>query len=411
MKKSAKHFIYALDIGCKKLTLAACEVNPKDSAGSILIETLDSRGIFKGVVNDLAVLSNSVQQLFEKMETRCNAKADQVALSINGNYINARNSAAAIALSERGSRSITRRDIERLNSQARTLGLELDETLLHEYPQGYSIDRHQTTLNPFGLHGRKLEVDLLLICAHRGYIENITEAVEQAGVDVVNVVFSGVAAAEAVLSPDEKQKGVLLIDIGDVLTGVLMFKDGAVRKLNVLSFGGKNLSEIIANYCKISVELADEIKRSSVEIGREIDESEEVMIRSEEAYRPIRKKDLALVIQPEIDKFIGMLKSIIFEKESANPSGARIVVTGGCSLLEGLLEKMEHDLGLPVKMGITKRISDIPVSKAPAYASAIGLLYLQKENYIDNRLKLQAQGKNKIARVLDYITTLYQDYF
>ena len=106
-----------------------------------------------------------------------------------------------------------------------------------------------------------------------------------------------------------------------------------------------------------------------------------------------------------------MLKSIIFEKESANPSGARIVVTGGCSLLEGLLEKMEHDLGLPVKMGITKRISDIPVSKAPAYASAIGLLYLQKENYIDNRLKLQAQGKNKIARVLDYITTLYQDYF
>lgn len=164
-----------------------------------------------------------------------------MALSINGNYINARRSIAAIALSERGMRSITRRDIERLNLQARTLGLELDENLLHEYPQGYSIDKHNMTLNPLSLHGRKLEVDLLLICANTGYIENITKAVEQAGLDVTKVVFSGVSASEAVLSPQEKEKGTILIDMGDALTSVLIFKDGVVRKVNVLSLGERTL--------------------------------------------------------------------------------------------------------------------------------------------------------------------------
>ena len=393
------------------MTLAVGVAQGRGPLSPILIETQSSKGIFKGVVNDLAALSDSVQQLFKKMEARCNIKATKVALSINGNYINARNSLAAMALSERGTRSITRRDIDRLNLQARTLGLELDENLLHEFPQGYSIDQHNMTLNPLGLHGRKFEGNLLLICAKGGYIENITKAVEQAGVDVVHIVFSAVAASEAVLSPEEKQKGSILIDIGDALTTVLIFKDGVVRKTSVLSFGGKNISEIISNYCKISLELADEIKESSIEISREIPENEEIMIKTEDGYRPIRKKELIAIIQPELDKFIAMLKSVIFESGAGGIAGVKVIVTGGLSLLEGLLEKMEYDLGLPVKMGIAKGPLDIPTSKSPAYASAIGLLYLRRDDYQKDATLLRSQGRNKLAKVLDYITNLYQDYF
>lgn len=411
MNKNHKNFLFALDVGSKKLTLAAGEMNKNGHLSNLLIETQPSRGIFKGVVNDLAALSDAVQKLFKKMQERCHVKASQVALSINGNYINARQSIAAIALSERGMRSITRRDIERLNLQARTLGLELDENLLHEYPQGYSIDKHNMTLNPLGLHGRKFEVDLLLICANTGYVENITKAVEQAGFDVMKVVFSGVSASEAVLSLEEKEKGAILIDMGDALTSVLIFKDGVVRKVNVLSFGGKNLAEIIANYCKIPLDLADEIKETSIEIGHDVLETEEVMIKTEYAYRPIKKKELIAITLPEIDKFIGMLKSLVFESGVAGTTGIQIVATGGLSLLEGLLEKMEQELGLPVKMGTPRGITDIPVSKAPAYASAIGLLNLQRDAYQKTGLKFQAQGKNKITRIVDYITTLYQDYF
>ncbi|HQP92105.1 MAG TPA: cell division protein FtsA, partial [Candidatus Omnitrophota bacterium] len=168
MKKNKKRHLYALDIGSKKITLAAGGIDKEGIIDPIFIETCDSKGIFKGIVGDLAALTDAIQSIFKKMEIRCQEKAQQTALSINGNYINTRNSIAAMAVSERGTRSITKRDMEKLGATSRTLGLELDENLLHEYPQGYSVDRHNMTLNPLGLHGRRFEMDLLIMSAHAG---------------------------------------------------------------------------------------------------------------------------------------------------------------------------------------------------------------------------------------------------
>ena len=411
MKKKPRKFFYALDIGSKKLTLATAGIQRNGDFGSLMIETTPSNGIFKGVVNDLAALSDCVQQLFKKMESRTHEKALQVVLSINGHYINARSSTAAIALSERGTRSITRRDIEKLILQARTLGLELNEHLLHEYPQRFAIDRHNTTLRPLGLHGRKFEMDLLLICADIGYLENITKAVEQVGLDVVGMVFSGIAASDAVLSAQEKEKGVILVDIGDTLTNVLIFKDGVPRFVHGFSFGGRNLTEIISNYFKISPELADGIKESSLEIDTEFPETDEVMVKTEEMYRPLRKKELLSITGPEIDKFIATLRSVILNCGLEAIAGMPVVATGGLSLLEGLLEKMERDLGLPVKLGLARNLPDVQASHVPAYASAIGLLCGQRDAYRKNELVLAANGKNKMSKIFDYFVNLYQDYF
>ncbi|MFH0877532.1 MAG: cell division protein FtsA [Candidatus Omnitrophota bacterium] len=411
LKKNRREFLFALDIGSKKLTLAAAPLDVLAGLGPIFVEAAPSRGIFKGVVNDLAALSNAVGKLLKKMETRCETKITHAGVSINGNYIQARHSIAAQALAERGMRSITRRDIENLNRQAKNLGLELDEILLHEYPQGYSIDRHNVTVNPAGLHGRRFEADLLLVCAPSGYCENITKAVEQTGVDVTDLAYSGMAAAEAVLTADEKQRGVVFVDIGDALTGVLVFKEGVVRRVNVLAFGGRNIGEIIANYCKIPLELADDIKMTAVEIGREISEAQEVMIKTEQDYRPFKKRELTALILPEIDRFIAMLKSVVFDNSAFIANGMPMVVTGGLSLLEGFLEKMERELGLSVKLGTTRSIADVPSTKTPAFAAAIGLLFLQRNARLQSVLLFQGEGKNKVEKALDYITHLYQDYF
>jgi cell division protein FtsA len=283
--------------------------------------------------------------------------------------------------------------------------------LLAEYPQGYSIDRHNLTLNPLGLHGRKFEGDLLLVSAKSGYIDNMIKAVEQAGLDIVDVVFSGIAAAEAVLTREDKEKGAVVVDIGDCLTGILIFKDSVVRKLNVLTFGGKNLSEIISNYFKLPLELADEIKESSLELGVDFQDTEEVMIKTEYAYKPIKKKELAGIVQPEIDRFVVMLKDFISQSGVEGIAASRIVVTGGVSLLEGLLEKMERDLGMPVSLGLTKGHSNMPLSKAPAYACAIGLLHLQNDAYSARGHKLHGEGKNRLSKMVDYVVNIYQDYF
>ena len=412
LKKTSASFVFALDIGSKKLTLAAAPLDATGEIGSAVVATHPARGIFKGVVNDLAALSEAIQELFGEMEGRCHAKALTTSLSVNGNYIDVRHSQTAIALSEHGTRSITKRDADRLNQQARTLGLELDEYLLHEYAQGYSIDRHNMTLNPLGLHGRKFEMDLLLVAAKSGYLDNIRKAVEQAGLDIHAILYSGVAASEGVLTQEEKEKGVIVVDIGDALTGVLIYKDGIPRSVHVVSFGGRNLTEVLANYCKISPEAAENIVRTELDVAHDVDETEEVMVKTSDGFKPFRKKELAAVVAPEIDRFVGMLTRLVSDSGISGLSGAKIVVTGGLSLLEGLLEKMEGDMGQSVKMGIPQKAGDIPLSQAPSYAAAIGLLLCQtrrQETFLG--LKVPAESKNKISKLIDYVTNLYHDYF
>jgi cell division protein FtsA len=410
MKKDVRDILFALDIGSKKLTLAAARLIGGSDLGPMSIEVQPSRGIFKGVVNDLAALTESVQEILRKMERRLNVKAATVDLSINGNYIEARNSVTALALAERGTRSITRRDIEHLNQQARSLGVELDEFLLHEIPQGYSIDRHNMTLNPQGLHGRKFEMDLLLVAARAAYVDNITKSVERAGVDVGRVVYSGIAAGEAVLTMEDKQKGAVLVDIGDALTGVVIFRDGVPRRVRIMSFGARNLSEIIVNYCRVSADVADEIVRDALDIGSDVVETDEVMVRAQDDFKPMKSKELAAVVLPEIDKFTAMIKSAIFESGVASISGAKVIVTGGLSLLEGLLEKMEKDIGLSVRLGVPKEDDALAVSQSPSYASAMGLLSL-KAQAIGTPSFLPQESRHVVGRAIDYIKHLYQDYF
>jgi cell division protein FtsA len=412
-KVAERNVFYALDIGSQKMTLGSARVaGDHEHLEDVVLESIPAKGIFKGVVNDLALLSDSIRQVIKRMEARRGQKISRLAVSINGNYIQARHSTAAVALAERGTRTITKRDVDRLNQQTRTLGLELDEHLLHEYPQGYSVDRHNMTLNPLGLHGRKLQEDLLLVSAPTSYVENIVRAVEHAGCDVTTLAYAGVAAAQAVLSSDERDRGAILVDVGETLTGVVIYQEGVVRHLSILSFGGKNITEIVANFCRVPLASADEIKRTSLELTAEGEESEEIMIKADDAYRCVKKGELAGVISPEIDKFLELLKEAIFNSGIENISSFGVVVVGGLSLLEGLLERMERTLGLSVRLGLPGgEAGQIALSHAPLYASAVGLLEIQLQDYRRSRFLFAAQQKGPWRKLADYLADLYHDYF
>ncbi|MFA5038481.1 MAG: cell division protein FtsA [Candidatus Omnitrophota bacterium] len=411
VKVPGKNSFCALDVGSHKLTVAFAVIGGQEGLGNILIESSPAKGIFKGVVNDLALFSETIRRALGKMETRCGQKIPRVSVSINGNYIQARHSVAAVALAEHGMRCITKRDVGRLNQQTKTLGLELDEYLLHQYPQGYSIDRHNMTLNPVGLHGRKLEEDLLLVTAAASHVENIVRAVEQAGCDVENCVYAGIAAAHAVLTPEEREKGVVLVDIGETLTGVLVYKEDVARHMSILSFGGRNISEIVSQFCGLSLEAADELKRNSLELTSEEAGSEEVLVRSDNVYRSVKKAELAGVIAPEIEKFLETLKSRIAESGLERVLSYKVVVVGGLSLQEGLLEKMERALGMPVRLGLPRSLNQTSLSQAPLYASAVGLLEMQLEDHRRRSFPSQAQDKAPWRKLGDYLADLYHDYF
>ena len=404
-------YIFALDIGSKKVALAAAKTALSEPAEDLLIETVPVKGIFKGVVNDLAALSDVVAQVTGRMEARTGHKVLQGSLSINGNYITSRRSRVAMALSERGTRSITRRDLAYLSDQARLLGTELDEYLIHEISQGYSIDRHPMTRHPLGLHGRRLETEVLVVTAPYAHVSNVVKAVERVGVDVAEVRAASLAAAEAVVNPQEGERGVVLIDIGDTLTGVVVLKEGRTRHVRVLPFGGRNLVEIIANYCHVTMEVAENIARDSLEIDAEPQESDAVMIRAEGMFRPVSKRDLLAAVVSEMDKFVSLLHDAVAESPAVTRPGMSVVVTGGLSLVEGLLEKLEQDLALPVRLGVPRGMAHMPVSRSVTCAAAAGLA-LRCRTAADGQAPflLQEPG-NKVARLVDSIKHLYQDYF
>lgn len=407
-----KNSFCGLDIGSYKFTIAYGVFDPlREGIGDIAVESVPAKGIFKGVVNDIGLFSETIKQAVKKIEGRSENRISRFALSINGNYIQARHSIAALALAEHGMRCITKRDIERLNQQARTLGLELDEYLLHEFPQGYSVDRHNMTLNPLGLHGRRLQEDLLLVCANVSHVENIIRAAGQAGCDVEMCVYSGVAAAEAVLGQDEKDKGCVLVDIGDTLTGIVVYKEGVARHVSILSFGGRNISDIMSNFCALPLDAAEELKKNSLELVCEEGGADEVLIKTNDAYRSVKKCELVSVITPETERFLEMLKSRIAESGIEQVSSFNVVVVGGSSLLEGLLERMEKVLSMPVRLGLPKSLSQSSMPQAPMYASAVGLLEMQLQEHMRTNFLAQAQDKAPWRKLSDYLSDLYKDYF
>ena len=403
-------YVYALDIGSKKVAMAAAKRPAAGPAQELVIETVPAKGIFKGVVNDLAALSDAVAQVTDRMEARTGNKVTQVSLSINGNYIACRRSRVAMALSDRGTRSITRRDLAYLSEQARLLGTELDEYLIAEIPQGFSIDRHPMTRRPLGLHGRRLETEVLVVTAPYAHVSNIVKAVERVGVDVAEVRAASLAAAEAVLGPEERQRGVVLIDIGDTLTGVVVLREDRPTHVRVLPFGGRNLVEIIANYCHVTMEVAEGIARNALEIGAEPQESDAVMIRAEGMFRPVAKRDLVGAVVSEMERFVSLLHDAVAESLAATRPGMSVVATGGLSLVEGLLEKLEQDLALPVRLGVPRGTAHMPVSQSITCAAAAGLAQRCLSAAGETPFLLQEPG-NKVARFVDSIRHLYQDYF
>jgi cell division protein FtsA len=400
-----------LDIGSKTVTLAAARNDAADPLAGLVVETQPAQGIFKGVVNDLAGLSDVIANVADRIREKTGQKVLQASVAINGNYVTCRRSRVAMALSERGTRAITRRDLAALSEQARLLGTELDEHLIREVSQGYSIDRHPMTRSPLGLHGRRLETEVLVVAAPHGHIDNVVKAAQQVGIDVTQVHVASLATAEAVLSPEEKERGVVLVDIGDTLTGIAVFKGGLPLHLRVLSFGGRDLTEIIANYCHVTMEVAEGIARASLEIDAPVSESDAVMIRAEGMFRPVSKRDLAAVVVAEMDKFVALAHDAVAQSGVGSSPGMSVVVTGGPALVEGLLEKLEKDLSLPVRLGVPRGMAHIAVSRSVACAAAAGLVLLSFPTREAAAPLLLSEPKNRVVRWVEGIRHMYQDYF
>ena len=402
--------INAIDIGASNIVAVSANVDRSGRILSLDIAESKSQGIEKGLVTDLEKLTNSIQRTIRKLQSKSKTKIYDAYININGNYITTRHSCAAIPLAEKANKVITASDIRKVESQARLLGVKLEEEVIHEFPQSYTVDGYNKVKNPLGLHGRKLEVDLYLLVAKISQVENLIKSVNQSGLEVADVELSGLAGSLAVLSKKERQEGCILVDIGAGATEVLIFKDSILRELEVLPFGGDEITDVIASKLRLSFVLAQDLKKSYGSVNsKDVPDSKEVLIKQNYSYKPIKQKMICELIETKIDRLLALLQTKLDSSLYRERINSGIIIVGGTTLLSGLLEKIELELKLPVRAGRIKRIN-LPSSKMSLYATAIGLIHYGINASLKRNSRLFS-NQNLLFRFFSKVKEVYREYF
>jgi cell division protein FtsA len=403
-----KKIFCGLDIGNSKLAAILARVE-KQRIHIIGNEILPVKGLSRGVVKDLAGLADCAQAVLDKLRKK--TKIKDIFVSVNGEYVSARASFAAFALSEGTNHHVSLSDIKYLRRQARLLGSRIDETLLHEFPQDYILDGAHSTFSPLGLLAKKIQLNSYLLSAPQALTGNIETALRQAGYEVQEIVYSGIASSFSVLSEQEKIKGVLLIDLGACFTSLLFFKDGILRDFKMVPFGGNDITDDISNGLGLSWDLAEEVKKSSLILSADTKYTDTVVIRRSGAYKTLQRKEIYEAVSGRLDEFLGKIKNLIDSSFWKDKMDCGIVGVGGTANLEGMLEKIEAHTGIHVKLGYASNASLISDIAGPQYAAAVGLIGYASNNKDLPILKDYFVGKTTFEKSSNFLRHLYQEYF
>ena len=398
-----------LDLGAQKIKAGILKV--KDAAQMELIGIYEQKtaGFRDGAVSDLGELSDCIHATVHTLLQKTSLKLKEVQLGVGSELIEIREGGTTIPLVDRTSKIITRRDMKKVNDQARLLSLKMDEEILHDLPQQYLVDEVNKALNPGGLYGRKLGVQSLMIFANTNRIRNIMRAVHQAGYEVPNVFFTSYAAGEVALDDADRAQGRVLIDIGAMATSVLLFEDNILRRLKKIEIGGDTFPRGIAEQLNLPLDLAEEIKRSyAATLEAYHSSDEEILVKRDSAYKPVKGKDICAAIEPRIRELLENIRNVLREFGVLDDLETGIVMTGGGSLLTGLIERVSQATRHPARLARMNVASARSPGNAALFAGVVGLA---KSGFKQSlRYALSPDGHWR-ANLASRFRELYHEYF
>lgn len=404
----AKGYFYcALDVASDKICVLLAKA---DNAGKITqayTEYGKARGIKDGRISDIGLLAQAIAEPLNKLQVSSGIKVKSVHVCLRTANIGSRHSLAAIPLSERANKIITTSDIRKADAQAYGLGLNIEEEVLHQIPQGYKVDNQDKILNPEGIYGHKLETDLLLVFVLSADLENMITAISRAGFDVANVMLSGLASVSAVLSQEPKDIGCSFLDIGYDSVQMLTFKDGFLRGLDVFDFGLSSLALPLAEELKISKSVAEDIiftHGSLLGIGSQ---KQDVLIKKDQGCKPVDRKLICSLIEENInDKFASLKEKFIrYHKQLGLQAG--IIACGKMALIEGFLESIEASFGSPARLAQIGAGAQRGLDFAACYGIINHALSIRPRM---NLFKAVSPG-NILQKVFHKSKEIYQEYF
>ena len=413
-------YICALDIGSSKISAVLAEFKKKKLV-NISFDTLPVKGMKEGAVVDSTNLIALVSKILKSMKAKSGVNIKFVSVNISGQDIITKHSRAVIPLAERGNKVISIADMQRVNEQARILGSSLEDEIIHMIPLSYSIDAKGDILNPLGLYSHKLEVDLYLVCSKLSSVQSLTRIINQSGYEVKDLFLSGVATSKAVFGPGLKDGLNLLCDLGSDTTELLIFKEGLLKDIEVLPFGGNDLTRKLSENLKIPMDLAEDIKRSYGFIGnpQDVGEDKEILVKKSEFYKPIKQRLVSEVVTAAAGDVSLKIKEAL-EKKVALYEVNNFVIVGRTILLEGFIETLEKTLNLPVKLGritnleivsLIKENSGLSGQKYLNYLTCLGMICETLEKKPLGTLPLYQPAKNIVLKTLNRVKEVYQEYF
>jgi len=374
----AEERIYVgLDIGTTKITAIVAELD-EDGEGIRIagVGTAPSDGLKRGVVVNLDKTTRSIQYAVQEAERMSGRTIRGVYAGIAGDHIRGINSRGVIAVSRKDA-EIRPHDVERVIEAAKAIAIPTDREVLHVLPQEYIVDDQDGIRDPVGMSGVRLEAEVHIITGAASACRNIVRAAERAGLYVEELVLEPLASANAVLTQDERDLGVALLDIGGGTTDVAVFFEGTVRHTAVIGLGGANVTNDLAIGLRAPVERAEQLKLQSgcalISMVRP-DEVVQVPSIGGRPDREVSRHMLAMMIEPRIEEIFELAKKEVRKNHIADLLGAGLVLTGGASLLEGMPELAEQVFDLPVRRGIPMGISGLTEAVCdPRFATGVGL--------------------------------------
>jgi len=414
------NYICALDISSSKIAAVVAEIKKKHIA-DIFFEVVPARGMKKGTIVNSIDLVGSITSVLKNLRAKSRINIKSIYTSISGMDIVTKHSGAVIPLTERGNKVITLADVQKANEQARILGSNLDEEIIHQITHGYAIDSHNNILNPLGLYSHRLAVDLYLICGKLSFIQSLVRTVNQAGYEIKDVFLTGLATSQAVFNEEHKKGLALLCDVGSDITELLLFRDGVLKDVRILSLGGDDLTLHLSEKLKMPFDLAQDIKQSQGILGdyNQIDANKETLVKQNNAYKPLNQRAVCEILTPQAKLICQDIKDAA-EKLVSLDELSNFITTGRAVLLEGFLETLENILGISVKLGrltnprlvsLANKDNALLGQKYLTYITSLGIICQALCEQQPQLLPNYQPIRNPVLKTISKVKEIYQEYF
>lgn len=376
--------IVGLDIGTTKICAIVAEVEDNGQLKITGVGSSASEGLKRGVVVNVEKTVQSIRTAIDEAQKMSGTRIDAVYAGIAGDHIRSVNTRAVVAVSSPDN-EITASDEERVIEAAKAVSIPMDREIVHVLPQSFVVDDQPGIKDPIGMSGVRLEVDVHIVTGAVASAQNICKSIRRAGIEVVDLVLEPIASSYAVLTSDEEEMGVALIDVGGGTSDLAVFYDGAIRHTAVVGLGGTNVTQDLAVGLRTPSKQAEEIKcKYGCAMQSLVDPSEMIEVPGM-AGRPsfkVPRTEMAKIIEARMEEIFNLVNREIRRTDYADLLAAGVVLTGGGAMLQGCADLAEDVFGMPVAIGKPRGVSGlIDAVNEPIYATGVGLVLFGLHHY------------------------------